>query len=160
MIDLADLGGYPDRGSGRPVGLTLHDLAELLRRVGKHAGFEVQSEYKCHDHNDQAIDWVWLRGSDVAAAFEIEGRDVDHKSAKRDVVKLTSPRLRAHGCAVRAIVLFQVNHDLGPKKDVGDPKHRIAAWDCMSTGEVEVYLDVDLLDERQMTSIVARARGR
>ncbi|MGH7271080.1 MAG: hypothetical protein ACREJ3_11675, partial [Polyangiaceae bacterium] len=148
MIDLEDLGSYPDRGRGPPRGLTLHDLGELLRRLGRAHDFEVQSEFRRDGSSKRAIDWVWLRRGRVRAAFEIEGRDVDYKSAKADVAKLTCPRLAGDGRALRAIVFFQVNHDLNPKSDKGDPMDRVSEWSCFRDRGVRCYRDVDLLEQK------------
>ena len=158
MIRLDDLGQYPDRGHGSPPGLTLHELGELLRRLGLEAGFEVRSEYKCFDGSKRAIDWVWLDKGKVVVAFELEGRDTDSKTFRRDVEKLTSPRLRRHGCLSRLVVFFQVNHDLYPKSEVADPKARVANWSRELRSGVDVLLDVELLSEAGRKRVLAATR--
>ena len=159
MIRLDDLGGYPDRGGTGPAGLTLHDLGELIRRLGRQAGFEVQSEFKCTPGRKDAIDWVWRREGKVVAAFEIEGRDTDEKSHRNDVRKLTCASLDRDGCRVRAIVFFQVNHDLNPKSERDDPKGHVERWSVPNASRVELLLDEQLLEKEMRDGLVARARG-
>lgn len=72
------LGGY----APGPNRLTVHDLGELIRRAGRAAEFEVQSEYRLPFSSRSAgeIDWVWLDQGLVVAAFEIEGQNAAPKS--------------------------------------------------------------------------------
>ena len=154
-----DLGHYPNDGHGVPRGLTLHELGELLRRLGRSAGFEVQTEFKCTPSQKDAIDWVWRHAGRVVAAFEIEGRDTDKKSYVNDIRKLTSARLDSDGCRVRAIVFFQVNHNLRSKSERDDPKGYVERWQIPNADRVQLFLDEQLLEADVRNAILARARG-
>lgn len=71
------------------VGLTLHELGELIRRAGRDAGYIVRSEYPVGKgkRNSRRIDWVWLEGRNPVMAIEIEGRNVPESSLKGDLRK-------------------------------------------------------------------------
>jgi len=155
------LGGYFAR-SELPVGaLTQHDTGELLRRAGLAAGFVVESEFKGTVRGPGGgrlkVDWVWFAPQDrrrPIVAIEIEGRDVDQKSINADRAKFGDC-----GAAVRALVLFQVDHDLSPKgkpSRSADPVER--ARTLLGLPEVEVLRDIDLTKPGGIDGLQTRAR--
>jgi hypothetical protein len=140
------LGGQTARTGLLPEhGLTLHELAELVRRAGRAAGFIVESEYKVLPETGRKgkIDWVWQSAKSLkpVVAFEIEGRDASPTSVVADVAKF-----RECGAGINVIALFQVDHNRTPKSV---PPHGLSpqAWVRQVVGEfpVEILLDVDLM---------------
>lgn len=149
LVRADDLGGHPAEG------FTLHEVGELLRRHGRASGFIVETEHRPIPGRKHAIDWVWISGKSgrVVAAFEIEGRDVDVRSTQRDAMKMLS----IPTCSVRAIVLFQVNHNRLPKKIIPFPVDRVRDRAALQGKKIDVFLDTDLAGGA-LDQIVTRCR--
>lgn len=136
-------------------GLTLHELGELIRRLGRLNGFRVHSEHKSVGGTKLAIDWVWKNDDDeVVAGFEIEGRNVDASWAK-DQKKLVA--LPGDRC-LRVIALFQVNHD-GTQKGKRENAVAHVQERLDAESKIRVFLDTDLLDKERQRELVRIARG-
>ncbi len=152
------LGGNTPRGGPLPEGwLTLHELAELLRRAGRAAGFVVESEYKvCPSSEGKGkIDWVWLSAISLkpVVAIEIEGRDVSPKSLAADVGKF-----RECAAVLSVVALFQIDHNRTPKRV---PPRGLSprAWVQQFVGAfpVETILDEELMAVGGIERLQARA---
>jgi hypothetical protein len=137
--------------------LTLHELAELIRRAGRAAGFIVESEHRVclADSKNGKIDWVWLSSESFnpVVAFEIEGRDVAEGSVRADVNKFRECR-----AALNVIALFHTDHNRTPKglpPGGSEPKERVRrlVGDC----PVEIVLDEELMAPGGIERIVTRA---
>lgn len=133
-------------------GLTLHELAELIRRAGRAAGFIVESEYKVRSGK---IDWVWLMGESLqpALAFEIEGRDVDARSVAADIEKF-----RECGASINVMALFQVDHNRTPKglpSGLLPPQSRVRR--LAADFPMEIVLDEELMIAGGIEQFQARA---
>ncbi|MBA2962136.1 MULTISPECIES: hypothetical protein [Ramlibacter] len=150
------LGGY----TSNPHHLTLHDLAELIRRAGRTAGFEVQSEFRVSLGNGAAgeIDWVWLHHGHVVAAFEIEGQDAAPASLAADCEKF-----REVGDCLKFVALYSVASQLIAK---GMPPGGLASkewiarnWPEAGMPGIQVLLDTDLMAPGGIEAIQRQATG-
>lgn len=150
------LGGYAP-GADR---LTMHDLGELIRRAGRDAGFEVQSEYRQALSSSSAgeIDWVWLDQDLVVAAFEIEGQNAAPKSLVADYEKF-----REIGSCLKFVALYSVSSKLTAQ---GMPPHGIAPrqwiaqnWPVSDMPGIQVLLDTQLMATDGIESIQGLAKS-
>jgi hypothetical protein len=140
-------------GSRLPNGhLTMHEIGELLRRAGRAADLAVTSEYHPWPGKRNKIDWVWWEDhtqSTAIAAFEVEGRDVQARSAVADRKKLGALAARK-----QFVILFQVDHDLQPKggSEGGCVDRAIA---LLAEPSIQVLRDVDLWATGGIENLVA-----
>lgn len=147
------------RYSTRAIGLTLHDLAELIRRAGHSLGLTVRSEYPANCQglrNSRRLDWVWLRGGQSVVAFEIEGRNVAPNSLFIDHQKFE--QLPA-GCA-RILALYSVasSHAPQPLPPRGaTPKQWVRNHWPGDMREVKVRLDTELMAPGGIEAVQALA---
>jgi hypothetical protein len=161
------LGTYhPENGIPFPGGhLTLHELAELIRRAGCE-DFIVQSERKvCWDTGRGKLDWVWLHRETKkpAVAFEIEGRDAHRGSLYADFEKFD-----CYGAPINVIALFQVDHDHSPKRELTDGwvKRCLRDWAAQRPGSagrftdsnLKIYFDTDLMAEGGIEGLQSLAK--
>jgi hypothetical protein len=83
----------PRRSEG---GITLHEVGEIIRRLGSERGFDAVPEYRVvlpkEPRRLLKIDWVWLRKGVPYAAFEIEGCNAPRRSVTLDLIKLNTLR--------------------------------------------------------------------
>ncbi|HEX5008954.1 MAG TPA: hypothetical protein VFY71_01035 [Planctomycetota bacterium] len=162
---LSDLGCYGP--SIDPCHLRLHDIGEVLRREGLKQGFVPLSEYKVGirpgGKGTAKVDWVWRNGDgQVIAAFEIEGRDAAYKSAGHPSLIADHWKLMQLRSARKWLVLFQVDHDLGPKANRGGFDYRAEAsraLNAMGPHDIRVAMDVDFWDPRFRCGLAASVPG-
>lgn len=154
------LGGqHSIQGPKSELWLTLHELAELIRRAGRAAGFLVRSEDKVlpGEGRKGKLDWVWLSplSPNPVVAFEIEGRDADSDSVHRDILKFC-----ARGALLNVIALFQVDHNLAEKKKPRgglSPREWVAQCARTSPVPIEIHIDEELMAPGGIESLQSRA---
>lgn len=150
------LGGYAPSANR----LTLHDLGELIRRAGRDAGFEVQSEFRLSVGGGVAgeIDWVWLDQGHVVAAFEIEGHNAAPASLAADYEKFVEV-----GSCLKVVALYSVSSKLAAKAmpPAGfAPQQWVAHhWPHAGMPGIQVILDTDLMAPDGIESIQRQAKG-
>ena len=160
------LGGQPPRSNNlKPLGLSLPELGELIRRAGRKSGFIVESEFKVKAKpggHVRKIDWVWLSPETFkpVVAIEIEGQGVDPKSLANDILKFQECK-----ALLNVVALFQVDHDRTIKKR---PPYSIEPkeWVLKHTKSfpMEIFLDEDLMttngiEKLQKTAIELLNKG-
>lgn len=141
------LGGQPPRNAELPeLGLSLHELGELIRRAGRESGFIVESEYQVRIKGEQKvkqIDWVWLSPVSLSpiVAIEIEGQGAATGSLAKDILKF-----KACGALLNVIALFQVHHNrtiMKPPSYKRKPKDWVL--ENVDTFPVDIVLDEELM---------------
>ena len=155
MYDIREgLGGQPPRSNNvEPLGLSLPELGELIRRAGRKSGFIVESEFKVkakHGGHVRKIDWVWLSPETFkpVVAIEIEGQGVDPKSLANDILKFQECKALLQECKalLNVVALFQVDHDRTIKRR---PPHKVAPKDWVfqhtKSFPLEIFLDEDFM---------------
>lgn len=143
----ADLSNYPSFGGTRPpvpLGhLRLHDAAVAVNIQAQLLGLYALSEVKVPSGR---IDWVVLdpHSRRPLLAIEIEGREATEESLLRDRRKLGEIEVLE-----RAVILHQVNHDLGPKGTIpmswGDD-YAGRARKTLESDNIHILMDTDLYD--------------
>ena len=150
------LGTYHRAGADVPAGsLTLHETGELLRRGALAAGLVPVSEFPVHAHGKTwNVDWVWQTSSRVlVAAFEIDGRDIDLKNCVKALISLGSTP-----APIRALVRFQVHHNLLPKAKA--TQHVDGYKSELDALGIERFMDTDLMAADGIEGLIARARAQ
>ncbi|MES2978012.1 MAG: hypothetical protein V4731_06290 [Pseudomonadota bacterium] len=138
----------------------MHDLGELIRRAGRTAGLEVQSEFRVPLSSGAAgeIDWVWLKNGTVVAAFEIEGSNAARNSLQADYAKFEA----LAGC-IKVVALYSVTSQLKAKKLPPRellPITRVEQkWPELGMPGVQVLLDTELMGPGGIKAIREKAAG-
>jgi hypothetical protein len=91
--------------------LTLHELGELIRRLGLELKLRPVVEHPVPSEETvkgkRYIDWVWKDSKGkVVAAFEIEGANCGKAAVKKDSDSLGNIK-----CKFKAVLLYQVRKD-------------------------------------------------
>ncbi len=141
--DLGQTYKYAANDKITPHMLTLHELGELIRRMGIQLGFRPVAEHQVSSKQTKSkkryIDWVWkdAKTNKVIAAFEIEGANCGMPAVNKD-----SNSLCAAKCKFKYVLLYQARKDkrLTLRDDIKKEFKKL------TSKRIKLLLDTDLMD--------------
>ncbi len=140
--DLGQSYKYVDNDKITPHMLTLHELGELIRRMGIQLGFRPVPEHQVTSDQTKTgkryIDWVWkdAKTNKVIAAFEIEGANCGMPAVNKD-----SNSLGAIRCKFKYVLLYQARKDKHLKLKAEIKKE----LKKLTSKKITLLLDTDLM---------------